>query len=171
MTRTITLAAGDSADIGIDWTRHRRVQIENRSSSGGTLYYGAVPVSLVVPANVEAAADEHMTLPGESAGLGLQVGMVLTDGDGLLDADTLITGIQGRVVYFAGVPSLAGLGSDLTVTAQITATAPAISATNGHELLPGQRESFAHGDFQTGRGIRVVAGTGGCTVTITEMRN
>lgn len=169
MTRTITLAAAESVDIGNDWARLRRLQVENRAASVGTLYYGETPVAVQVQGNVESIGDLHLTLGSEAENLGLRVGMILTTTGGVLDSNTVITSISGRTVNFAGVPSPGSTGAD--VYQAFTATAPAISETNGHELAPGQRESFAHGDFQTGRAIRLLAGTGGCTVTITEARN
>ncbi len=166
MTRTKTLAAGDSLDIGRDWARLMRVQVENRPSSVGTLYYGDIPAEAITRTGVEASAgDDFITLANEADGLAIEPGMAVSGGNSNLDPAAVVTSVKGAKVYLSpvNVDSESGLS--------VTFTAPAISATNGHELAPGQRESFAHGHFQTGRGIRLVAGTGDCTVTITEARN
>lgn len=168
MTRTITLDAAASVDIGQDWARTRRIQVENRPASAGTLYYGAVPApDIVVDADGPSFVVAGFTfdLITAASGLALEVGM-LCDAGPLLPGGTYITAINGKQI------TVSQAVADTSPTVEsLTFSYPAISETNGHELAAGQRESFAHGEFQAGRSIRLLAGTGGCTVTITEARN
>jgi len=171
MTATFTLASSGSFDITGELARVHDVIVTNRGP--GSIYVGDIPPDSIDFPNVMQAVtgDAYVTVPSAIADK-IQQGMIITNaGTGVTDGTVINSVTRGGNTDYARLNlSAVCVGTDGGLS--FTISAPAISSSNGHEIVAGQewRSSASEEAFRNQAGRRLVADAAGATITLTKTR-
>ncbi len=171
MTATFVLAADASFDITGELARVHDVIVTNRGP--GSIYVGDIPPdSIDFPAVMQSVNGQtYVTVPAAVADK-IQQGMVITGAAPAVTDGTVINSVtRGGNTDYARL-NLSAANGGIDGAYPFTVSAPAISSTNGHEIVAGQewRSSASEEAFRNQAGRRLVADAAGATITLTKTR-